>query len=157
MAEFSAMLSFCFTFVLVGGQNCLPGWHFYAGACYGFGESQVSWGDAQELCYAYSGKLAEIESSGENVFLKNLVRTKHAPYTWLGATDIFNEGTWEWVNTGNEIFSFVDWAPNQPDNAAQGEDCLTLYRDENYQWNDYPCDQPAFFLCEAAPQDVIIG
>ncbi|CAG5124221.1 unnamed protein product [Candidula unifasciata] len=138
-------------------QNCLPGWHFHGGSCYGFGESQVSWGDAQELCYAFKGKLAEIETVEENMFLKNMAKTRQARLTWLGATDIFDEGTWEWASTGKEIFTFEDWAPQQPDEANGGEDCLDFFKDANYQWNDSPCDQAANFLCEAPPQDPIVG
>ena len=35
---------------------------------------------------------------------------------WIGATDLVEEGTWQWI-TG-ETFEFDNWADGQPDNLG---------------------------------------
>ncbi|CAG5124224.1 unnamed protein product [Candidula unifasciata] len=144
-----AVLIYCVLVTQVDSQFCREGWHYFGGSCYGFGESPAAWGAAQAICKVYNGKLAEIETSEENEFLKNLAKGKQADRTLLGGTDIFSEGSWEWSSNGNSLYPLVDWAPGEPND----ENCLNFFKDTNYQWNDSPCDQASYFLCETPCSD----
>ncbi|CAG5124223.1 unnamed protein product [Candidula unifasciata] len=151
-----SLLSVCVLFSCVDSQFCREGWQSFGDSCYGFGESTTAWGAAEAICKVYNGKLAEIETFEENEFLKNLAKSKQADRVLLGGTDMFSEGSWEWSSGGKHIFPFVDWAPGQPDDSS-GEDCLTFSRDNKYQWNDFHCEQAAYFICEAPRLDPIVG
>ncbi|BFZ25376.1 hypothetical protein BsWGS_28415 [Bradybaena similaris] len=113
------LLIFCVIFVHVESQNCQEGWHFFNGSCYSFSGLQVMWAEALAICKAFNAKLAEIETSEENEFLKNLAREKSADSTFLGGTDIFEDGFWVWTSSGKHIYPFVDWAPNEPSNVGK--------------------------------------
>nr|KAG5703771.1 hypothetical protein BaRGS_009569 [Batillaria attramentaria] len=88
-------------------------------------------------CESLGAKLAEIESSLENDFVKDLA-TKAGGPTWLGGTDNAMEGTWKWSSSGN-LFTFTDWGQSQPDNNGGIENCLHMRRSDNYRWNDANC------------------
>ncbi|BFZ25377.1 hypothetical protein BsWGS_28416 [Bradybaena similaris] len=150
-----SLMSVYVVFIHVDSQNCREGWHFFGGSCYSFGDSQVTWGDAQGICKTFRAKLAEIETPEENAFLRNLAISKNATFTFLGGTDIFDEGVWVWSFSGDNIYPFVDWAPGSPDDA-NGEDCLTFYSLAGYHWNDYLCDAKGNFICENPAADTTI-
>ncbi|BFZ25385.1 hypothetical protein BsWGS_28424 [Bradybaena similaris] len=149
-----SLLSFCFVCVQVDSQYCRDGWLYFDDSCYGFGESRVTWGDAQTVCQVYKGKLAEIGTGEENEFLKTMARGKQAEYTFMGGTDIFSEGIWEWASTGYIIYPFMEWAQGEPNDAA-GEDCLALSRDLSYRWSDYNCNNAANFICETKSKSTV--
>lgn len=105
-----------------------------------------SWHDAQKECYKMGGRLAEPRTEAENSFLAQLAREHRGGGFWLGATDAFNEGHWNWSD-GSAI-AFQKWAINQP--KVDG-------RDENYlmmmdgSWYDQPDSSPAYqvgYICE---------
>ncbi|BFZ25379.1 hypothetical protein BsWGS_28418 [Bradybaena similaris] len=152
-----SLLTACLVFLHVDSENCREGWHFHGGSCYSFGDSLVTWGDAQTICATSNGHLAEIETSEENEFLKNISRTEKVLNTFLGGTDVFDEGVWVWASSGNNIYPFVDWAPGEP-NELQGEDCLVFYGVEDYRWDDFYCNMPANFICEVKATDLpVVG
>ena len=37
---------------------------------------------------------------------------------WLGGSDIFSEGSWEWVGSKIPITEYTDWGPNEPNSIA---------------------------------------
>ncbi|CAG5124222.1 unnamed protein product [Candidula unifasciata] len=135
-------------------QDCRKGWQYFGESCYGFGASRTVWGAAQAICKVYNGKLAEIETFEENEFLKNLAKSKQADRVFLGGTDIFGEGNWEWSSSGKHIFPFVDWVPGEP-NDSSGQDCLILDRQNEYSWDDYSCNMAVYFICEAKSTEIV--
>ncbi|BFZ25386.1 hypothetical protein BsWGS_28425 [Bradybaena similaris] len=152
-----SLLSFCIVFLRANSQNCVEGWQYHEGSCYSFGNSPTTWGEAQAICQAYNGTLAEVETFAENQFLKNIARAKQAQVTYLGGTDMFAEGVWQWPSTGRK-FSFVDWTAGDPDNYGGAQHCLVFHRDYNYQWDDDYCNRIGNFICEVIPsQRVVVG
>ncbi|KAK7475287.1 hypothetical protein BaRGS_00033434 [Batillaria attramentaria] len=144
--EFACILVFPIWSVV--DAQCMDGWVRYENSCYGIGDETVTWGGAQEMCQLFDSSLAEVESSDENGFLKEIARNHSYAAVWLGGTDVFSEGRWIWVGSRKLIESgFSDWYPGEP-NAQNGEDCLQLYRNEHYQWNDNACESTAVFFCE---------
>jgi len=145
-------------------QSCRGGWQYFQGSCYGFGGEDVTWSEAEEFCEIYQSSLAEIGSKAENDFLKNWSinisasakgHNNHA--MWLGATDIFEEGHWEWVSSKESINGFTDWYPGEPNQAGTpgGEDCLQFFGLQRWQWNDEDCTNRAMFICETEAFEVI--
>ncbi|KAK3800588.1 hypothetical protein RRG08_014254 [Elysia crispata] len=52
---------------------CRAGWQSYQGYCYGLAREKLSWSEAQNICSAYGGSLAEIHSTPESDFVKTLL------------------------------------------------------------------------------------
>ncbi|KAH3768650.1 hypothetical protein DPMN_169870 [Dreissena polymorpha] len=66
---------------------------------------------------------------------------------WADGTDKDTEGTWIWGTTG-EHFEISDWQAGEPNHEAGEEDCLTLFRNYDYHWNDDLCDRLLGYVCE---------
>ena len=119
----------------------------YQGHTYYFFSSPVTWYDAKAICENMGGHLATITSADENAFVYSLANGSMA---WLGATDINQEGKWEWVN--GEPFSFSCWAENQPDNYQWNdegqENFLHFYWNGIGTWNDTAGFGEYPFICE---------
>ena len=45
---------------------------------------------------------------------------------------------------------FTFWDPSEPDNGggAGNEDCVNIWPNRNYYWNDGNCDERYCFICE---------
>ncbi|KAK3763506.1 hypothetical protein RRG08_053038 [Elysia crispata] len=71
---------------------------------------------------------------------------------WLGGSDIFSEGSWEWVGSKIPITEYTDWGPNGPNSIASNgrEDCLSMWKDMAWSWNDEACvtTNVLYFLCQ---------
>jgi len=98
-------------------------------------DKPVTWEAARTACAGLSAHLATSTSQSENAWINTNMANGIA--VWLGGTDADNDGTWEWI-TG-EVWSYQNWAPNEPNNAGGGEDFLMM----NFpgkppgSWNDY--------------------
>merc|ERR1711963_710253 len=141
---------------------CPKGWDELSGKCYALVEQQETWQDAQAVCLALGGRLAEPRSTAENYLVKGLVAHHNKGHAWLGATDLPMEGTWEWASDLTELGdggSFTDWKPGQPDDSGNNEDCLE-YEAGHGHWNDDNCDEKKPFVCVRIMMgagDVVIG
>ena len=47
----------------------------------------------------------------------------------------------------NEM-DFKFWNHGQPDNSGGQENCVNIWANQNYEWNDEPCDNLHCFVCE---------
>ncbi|KAK3696106.1 hypothetical protein RRG08_061881 [Elysia crispata] len=159
-----------FTLITVTGvfsqTPCRYGWTYFQGSCYGFGHERMTWPEAEQMCVLYEGTLAEIESKAENDFVKNYLRNNtiliNIYGAWIGGTDIFTEGTWEWAGTKDLIKEFTDWGPNEPNSIGNDglEDCLAMWKYYDWKWNDEDCHtKQMHFVCETGSNspDNIIG
>ena len=43
---------------------------------------------------------------------------------------------------------FTFWASRQPDNSGGSENCVTIWPNRNYEWNDARCSHELCFICE---------
>jgi hypothetical protein len=110
--------------------------------CYRLDDRSGSWSDARDLCQAWGGDLAKVETVAENTALG-----EHCDQdVWLGASDVDEEGSFRWID-GSGVDAQGAWAPTQPDDYDDREDCLEL-RAMDDRWNDVPCMGPKVALCE---------
>jgi hypothetical protein len=115
-----------------------------ATSCYQLGDTLSSWRDARDLCQAWGGDLAKVESVEENTLLAD----RSDEDVWLGASDLEDEGNFRWFD-GDDVDGEGPWAPAQPDNFEGRENCMEL-RAMDDRWNDVPCMSEKFALCERA-------
>ncbi|KAK7478821.1 hypothetical protein BaRGS_00029920 [Batillaria attramentaria] len=129
--------------------SCPDGWTRFQSSCYGVGDEALTFGDAQEVCEWFGGGLAEVESSEENEFIKQLGRSGGYTGTWLGGTDIITEGHWVWLSSKEPISQgFSDWYPGQPDQGGGDQDCLVAWKaHDSYRWGDLHCFTTLQFIC----------
>ncbi|XP_062577900.1 C-type lectin domain family 4 member M-like [Saccostrea cucullata] len=109
-----------------------------------FGNSQYlilrknsNWIEAQIECATFGARLAEIETTEENNFLRGLIRAAVQDTVFLGGTEVFDEGSWIWYSTLRNV-SFTDWASTKPDYGGT-DHCLTLHAFFDFAWDDNPC------------------
>jgi hypothetical protein len=113
----------------------------------------ITWAEARAAAESRSvgalqGHLATFTSADEYAFvvsnLSEAVTAEPNPF-WLGGfqpPQSSNEpgGDWRWV-TG-EVFGYTNWAPGEPNDSVEGEDCLHPHHsdEDSPAWNDQPCD-----------------
>jgi cysteine-rich repeat protein len=98
------------------------------------------WEQAAATCRAAGGHLATITDVEEQSF----VAAQAAVGFWIGGHDSKREGAFEW-STG-EPFTFRRFAPGEPDDEWDTDDCVFFGPDE--LWHDRVCDLRNPFMCE---------
>lgn len=109
-----------------------------------------TWSDAKKHCENDGGHLVTYSKAGEETTVESTLGLTGYRY-WMGFNDIQKEGTWVWV-TGEPV-TYTNWAPGEPNNWANDEDCATGNRDSTPGWNDFPCWYlgVSLFVCEYEP------
>ena len=64
---------------------------------------------------------------------------------WIGATDEAVEGVWRWY-TDNSLLQYNSLMPSEYYDRDQ--DCILMWGGFNYDWGDFQCDRPEYFICE---------
>ncbi|XP_063438722.1 collectin-11-like [Mytilus trossulus] len=131
--------------LLVKTVGCEVGWEMFMNSCYYFElESVKTWKDAKIDCHSKGGYLVKIDNAVENCFLKSYLQNDNV---WIGATDNEQESNFVW-ESDNTSLTFTDWNPNEPNNAAPGEDCASMGKRWDYRWNDWACSLLFSYICE---------
>ena len=134
----------------------------------------MSWSNAEAHAREKGGLLAIINSFPENVFLQALTSNINttsldgggARFSWLGGSDLIQEGNWHWVDAlkvdASSISSRQLWSKGPDFNPdAGGQDCLAMSAETwpitstelNFlgkagQWNDLFCSNKLSFVIE---------
>ena len=121
---------------------------------YFFCRNSFTWAEAAGRCRSQpGGALLHLETQAELEFV--MARVSGA--SWIGANDRDLEGLWRWADDGVPFWrgtaggeallsGFNSWGSDQPDGAADDEDCAQLRQDGT--WGDQRCDNIAAFVCE---------
>ncbi|KAM6292922.1 C-type Lectin CRL-like [Porphyrio hochstetteri] len=111
------------------GTNCPQNWHYYRGSCYGYFIERRTWAEAESECQRYGprGRLASIHSQGASRVLAQYVASQRdRDNTWIGLRDEEHIRRWKWSD--DSVFDYTNWAPGQPNNLGDREDCVVLER-----------------------------
>ncbi|XP_066984562.1 perlucin-like protein isoform X2 [Macrobrachium rosenbergii] len=124
---------------------CEGGWFRLRSSCYFISEDTSTWEESRQKCIALNSDLVKITHDDEYNFLRDLAKGHH---TYIGLSDIQEEGTYRWVADGT-IHQIVEswWRKGQPNNYNGGEDCVH-YRSSNDGLNDIGCDTKVRYICE---------
>lgn len=96
-------------------------------------------------------KLATLETKKEHDYVLNLMDNGaiSEPQVFIGASDIGDEGNFYWVATGKPFDYTPKWKAGEPNNLGDGENCIGLWKEDGYRFNDVPCTgYKQKFLCE---------
>ncbi|XP_076027222.1 uncharacterized protein LOC143016667 [Genypterus blacodes] len=124
----------------IKGLRCPLGWKKFQSSCYYVSKYRANWNESRQECLLRGANLVIINSRGEQEFLKDL-----QDRFWIGLSDLDNEGQWRWVDgTG---LAYRIWAPEEPNDEYEGEDCVELLQKFN-AWNDASCSAMKHSVCE---------
>lgn len=75
---------------------------------------------------------------------------------WIGGTNLGNEPHFYWMGYKKPI-NFTDWLEGQPDNWRDNENCMEIWTDNGFKWNDRKCSDLSNFICEQMHVDFDVG
>merc|ERR1711971_1156714 len=119
--------------------ECPEGWWKAGDACYFTSQQNMSWFEAQELCWSLGGALAEFKDKAEESHVSSFLDIDR--HFWIGLDDLAHEGVFKWAETHQET-EYTNWLPGQPDDL-RNEDCVCTFSSDvhhYFAWNDAPCD-----------------
>lgn len=101
----------------------------------------VTWTAARSAALALGAgwDLATVGSAAEHAFVTSLLNpsSPQRSHYWLGATDLAQEGVWQWVD--GTPWSFSLWGTGEPNNAGAAEHYLAYdLRGTTWVFNDAP-------------------
>lgn len=108
---------------------------------------QSTFDEAREICQNRDSDLVIIETIGESKSISMLVQGLQP--LWLGLSDTAVEGSFVWINGSALVESQAPWAPGEPNNANNAEDCVLQNPLFANTWNDRSCLFTATPLCES--------
>merc|ERR1712142_1442453 len=103
--------------------------------------TKKNWQDAQQTCQMEGGNLVTVDTSEINNILKS-----ERKRIWIGASDLETEETFLWTN--GKPLSYNSWAPGEPNNHGNREDCVEVNFRSPGLWNDAVCGALRPFMCE---------
>ncbi|XP_052762406.1 asialoglycoprotein receptor 1-like [Mya arenaria] len=135
--------------------NCPDNFLAFHGSCYLFGDTKLSFYEAEHYCNQHGAHLVHVNSAIEDDFLKeHLRRLKPFDVWWMGLTDEVAEGHYVWTDD-NTPAQYTGWHPGQPDGG--GEDCVVFSTSWDFQWGDYGCTHTEGFICETESGEEVFG
>ena len=92
--------------------------------------ASYDWYLAKSTCVSNGGSLPVIQSATENADLVAFMTTNSVAKVWIGLTDSFQEGYYEWVVSDEHRFplgtGYANWAPGHPSNTSYTHDCADM-------------------------------
>ena len=127
-----------------------------------------TWTEAETAAVGLGGHLATIRNQAENTWVYDTFNYVDSGDNgrgglWIGLNDIDTEGNFVW--TSGEATSYLNWAPNQPDNTGE-EDYVLIWEKsgEEGMWNDTRNDNwanmhnyPTYGVVEVVPEPATMG
>ncbi|KAI9537822.1 hypothetical protein NQZ68_022484 [Dissostichus eleginoides] len=79
-------------------DTCPSFWFSFNGRCYKYIATQTTWAGAELQCLSQGGNLVSIHSRAEEDFVRLLIKSSDPAQgaTWIGLSDIYEEGRWIW-------------------------------------------------------------
>merc|ERR1712131_60500 len=65
---------------------------------------------------------------------------------WIGLRQHCSDCAFEWNDLSP--LDYTNWREGEPNDAGEGEDCVQIFDDELFGWNDDSCDKHFKFICE---------
>ncbi|XP_030278859.1 galactose-specific lectin nattectin-like [Sparus aurata] len=115
-----------------------PGWTRIGSRLFIVQRRGLTMADAEFNCIRLGGNLASIQSYGEHLAIRRLIRRVFRTDTraWIGLFDAVQERKWMWTD-GSKV-RFTRWARNEPNNQGGTEHCTHINNGD--YWNDRPCN-----------------
>ena len=71
----------------------------------------MTWGEAYEYCWNLNARLLEFDTELQMKELNLIIENESVKHNnWIGATDFGSEGTFKWIESGQDVGNF-SWHP----------------------------------------------
>ncbi|GAB6026117.1 Fc fragment of IgE, low affinity II, receptor for (CD23) [Chamberlinius hualienensis] len=136
-------------------SNCSAGFIRLGEQCYQFNAAKLSWNDATKACQSMGATLAHPQNKEEdnNLVIHLMIHYGGRIIYWIDGNDAASEGDWRWYHDNYPIH-YTNWAYREPD-GQRNENCLCYWEQNNWAWNDFPCENKWQFICQQV-QSVIL-
>jgi serine/threonine protein kinase len=122
----------------------------FEGHYYKIIDTPMTWHLAKEYCEKMGGHLVQIESTGEQEFVKKLAGNNVNAYYYIDGTDEAKESDWRFSD-GRSI-KFANWLSGEPSNKTAKfnweEHYVVMLVGKECKWNDCSGAFTAQFICE---------
>ncbi|GAB1600565.1 adhesion G protein-coupled receptor L3-like [Argonauta hians] len=131
-------------------SDCIDGWIRLSGVEYMFVCEKEIYDDALAICNEEGGSLVSINTIKESEILKKklmeIISTPQEASWWVGLTFDLEKELWIWTDNTKFDDSMSLWAPGEPNNGIDEEDCAEF----NFkgELNDESCQSAKPFICE---------
>lgn len=135
----------------IDAAACPLTWPLTFGASRYYIGDEKTFDDAQTYCANNGGRLAIVETAGENTFLANTLATTigTTTWSWIGLSDRTTEGVDVWVD--GIAVNGADYTNYNP-KIGDATDCYDFLKNPNGgKWGDWYCNDPHTFVCECDP------
>ncbi|XP_033980591.1 lactose-binding lectin l-2-like [Trematomus bernacchii] len=125
--------------------SCPMFWFSFNGRCYKYIATHSTWAAAELQCLSQGANLVSIHSQAEQEFVRSLIKNFDPAEgnTWIGLSDVHQEGSWMWSDGCAAKFFF--WYAGQPDNTGGLEHCV--HPNSGQKWNDRQCSNTIPSVC----------
>ncbi|XP_044045922.1 CD209 antigen-like protein A [Siniperca chuatsi] len=119
------------------------GWVYFRPSFYYISSVKKSWQESRNDCLQRGADLMIINSKAEQEFTRKIHKR-----TWIGLIKGKTNGSWKWVDGTPLTQSY--WGYGEPNGfEGKNEDCVeTNFYDTVNSWNDQPCEDQDFWICE---------
>ena len=103
----------------------------------------MSYAEIKAKCKEQGGEVARIDNAAQDKTVREVTKGAVA---LIGLHDNTQEGKFTWLD--GSIPSYKNWAPNEPNDYGNGEDCTVVGWGD--KWNDMKCaldDSVKGFVC----------
>ena len=108
----------------------------------------LNWDGSQTFCHRMNSSLLNRIDARLNSNMKNMLNNVWSIQDsfWIGA---YGSGySWYWkTNAGAERVTWSDWAPNEPNSLYGNNNCVQMWRESGYRWDDTRCSDTRKFVC----------
>lgn len=131
------------------GTSCEEGWVGFAGSCYWFERTKLSFFDSRSHCMSINASLASLNNMDVISFASKFIQDFESEFSssvWrFGATDPQLSSSYVWLDGNLRTGSYYN-----PDNPSfDHNDCLYLF---GTMWIDNLCTDITPFICEKDPE-----
>lgn len=114
----------------------------FGGHAYAFCANGLAWSAAEASCVAYGAHLTSVGSSAEDSFIRSKLTTD----TWIGLYRTSSQCGWRW--SSGEAWTYQHWSSGQPDGSCGNQDCVQMWWNDYYLWDNMWCNYGRAYVCE---------
>ncbi|KAM9836422.1 C-type isolectin Sp-CL4-like [Aulostomus maculatus] len=129
-------------------NHCIDGgFQLDENRCMALSPTESDFDSAEAECQREGGNLVSIhnQTQYDTLLCLMLATTYRREHFWLGAKK--NGDEFEWTD-GSGTMTFNHWREGMPDNFAGNEDCVAMNSGSWGPWNDAPCAEEKYFVCQ---------
>ncbi|XP_072232308.1 lithostathine-1-beta-like [Leuresthes tenuis] len=104
-----------------------------------------TWRGAQSFCRLHYNDLVTVTTGAEQSHIYKLGQDQHQDEFWIG---LFRD-TWKWSD--GSTGSFRNWYISEPNNNGGSQNCVSIKKEFQHQWDDESCGWRFPFVCTVEP------